>query len=374
MRSAILAILWVPFVVFSAPARGGEVDLSGTVLDAVTKAPLPDVPVRITSALNVKTDAEGSFAVRFSTGFETLDLVANAGHADGRYCEGKRTVSAASQAVRFELLPRFGTFSGVVTDAVSGQPLAGIEVVLGFEGSAQSPVKTDGAGRYLIQAAAFRDHDPDKPEDRYVLRANSGSADADYLPRARGSLRPAPFADTSRPTGVDFALTPRHGHAVVTVVDAGDGRPLPGVHVTFGIPGSVKGDGKTDAGGRVVLKLPAFADESDLAKGPKAWWVVANTDRESGAYLKGKVGEFTVLPDAGTDRATRILCRLPREGAGQGAETTVTGPGTEAKPGQGTICCEECAAEIGRLRREIEVLRTLVDALTERIRRLEAGE
>ena len=267
------------FVGVTAGAAIGGIDFSlavggtitGTVTDAGTAAPLPGVYVYVYSGggvwiHSVITDASGVYtASGFLSGTYYLRTENNLGYIDELYnnlpCPGggcvvttgagvNVTVGATTSGIHFGLAGG-GTISGTVSDAGTGAPLAGVQVLFyAATGDYAGFVVTDALGAYVKSGLA----------GTYFLRTVNSLGYVDEL------YNNIPFTGTScaipvtigtnvsvtagaTTSGIDFGLAVG-GTITGTVTDARTGTPLTGVQVNvFDASGAPVAYGSTNTSG-----------------------------------------------------------------------------------------------------------------------------
>ena len=136
-------------IVFSSGAR----TVSGVVTDAVTNEPIEGVQVMMQSGWTMfmgMTDNQGKYSFEVSEPDLVYTLTANAA---GYRTYAEENVSVAEgNIVRNIALDKL-TISGVVTDAKTNEPLAGVRVVLSDERWTEWEVTTDENGTYSFEIA-----------------------------------------------------------------------------------------------------------------------------------------------------------------------------------------------------------------------------
>jgi hypothetical protein len=236
-------------------ANKGEVDV--TVVDSTTGLPIPGA----TGSLVPSSEScvpDGGGGPADATGLITylgvltgLDDTTSAScqltmSAAGYYALGPNffvpvnTGQTTHVTVQLEPLLQ-GMFQGTVTDAVTGQPLAGVLVQ-----SQGLDSVTDAAGHYsLTSNALLGDHNAPQLDD--VSATKSG-----YL-----SAEDSVTVTSGQTSTLNFALTPQCGSAIVTgtVYNAVNQQPIPGATV------EEFNDDQTsiaDANGQFRLTVPVF--------------------------------------------------------------------------------------------------------------------
>jgi alpha-tubulin suppressor-like RCC1 family protein/uncharacterized surface anchored protein len=264
-----------------ALAWGGMI--AGTVTDAGTGVPLAGVAVSAYNASGAAVGsgtvdaagnyliaglATGTYYVRTSNTLGYEDEVYNNLPCPGGTCPPVTTGSGVSvtgggttSGISFGLVP-LGGFTGTVTDASTGAPLAGASVrAYTANGSAVgSSVTTNDLGAYTRTGL---------PAGTYYVRTSNtlGYVDEQYDNQpCPGGTCPSAAAGTAVTvltgalTGpIDFALVPG-GIITGTVTVAGTGAPLAGVSVqVYGASGNPLGGAVTTNAGGVYTKtgLPA---------------------------------------------------------------------------------------------------------------------
>ena len=254
----------------AAMAHGAQI--SGTVTDAATNAPLPNVDVGITDAsgalvTTLETDSRGRYVApalaggTYKVSFSSTsggNYVAQTYNDRGSLAQGDPvTVSTGQTAAGINAALQPGaTISGTVTDAVTHAGVAGIPVVVyASDGTPAAFGTTDGAGAYTVPRLA--------PGSYRVGFDDDGTGG--YLPQfadgvsSLASARVIAVSAGQSVGGVDAALV-TGGQLSGTVTDASTHAPLSGVTVTVydlvggGSVGSVQTDG---TGAYTVTGLPA---------------------------------------------------------------------------------------------------------------------
>lgn len=204
--------------------------LTGTVTDAYTGAPVPNATVAI-GDLTMTTDEQGRFQTERWRPEDTLALQAPAYEPVSLPLAGQPGVGESGVfTVTITTALRPNVLSGRVTDAYTGAPLSGAEVVLNNDDTLRTTTDTDGL--YTLTGV---------PESFTVtVRA------PDY----------APASETiSRATRLDVSVRPNTLRGQVTNVYTGE--PIAGATVTLADLRTT-----TDAEGRYLLRdLPAEQGE-----------------------------------------------------------------------------------------------------------------
>lgn len=227
--------------------------ISGTVVDAVTGAPLEGAAVSA-GRHSTRTDAAGAFELQRVSAGDISVLASKAVYIDESAAVG--LAAGASESVTLKLQPiTWGTITGVVTDAETGKPLANAEVVVGSQA-----LRSDRSGRFRAEKVAAGSLRISGKMPAY----EPGSVAADLQPDAERD--------------VTLALQPiRIGDISGSVLDAKTGEPIAQARVTTGRLAA-----ETDAAGRfsfesvstgnsvVGARHPDYANGSVTADVPPA--------------------------------------------------------------------------------------------------------
>ncbi len=145
--AAFLLLLLAALV---AGCSSQPVVLTGTITDAYTGAPIPAASVAL-GETTVATDANGVFATPRWRASDTMAVSAPNYEALSLPLEGRPEL-AASEALTLTLNTalRPNTLVGAVTDAFTGGPVAGAEVVASFNVTDTLSATTDAEGRYSL--------------------------------------------------------------------------------------------------------------------------------------------------------------------------------------------------------------------------------
>ncbi|GAB4109845.1 MAG: putative glycoside hydrolase [Roseiflexaceae bacterium] len=207
----------------AACSRQPDVALTGTVTDAYTGQPVPAASIAL-GEQNLTTDSSGAFNITNWSTKETLQVSAQGYEPT--------TVDLAAQpqlaqptppAVSIQTTLRPNTLSGTITDAYTGQPIAGVTIEATTSVTATVTATTDANGSYRLAGL---------PET-FSLTATM----ADYE---------AASADLNRTTTADLTLRPNTLRGLVT--DSYTKAPIVGATVTAGTTSAT-----TDAEGRYLL-------------------------------------------------------------------------------------------------------------------------
>lgn len=242
---------------------GGQI--SGTVTDASTNAPLPSIDVSVSDQAgnfitSTQTDGAGQYTVSgLPTGSYEVSFSSSTGGAGGNYVfqayDGEPSLAqddpvavTAGQTtgdIDAALTPG-GQIAGMVTDLSTGAGVSGVHVtVYDSSGTPVSWGTTDGAGRYSVLGL---------PAGIYRVGFAPSSA-GNYLPQYSDGETSLDAADSVTVAagqmvgGIDAAL--QHGGQISgTVTDASTRAPLQGITVTlYDSGGSSEGSVQTDANG-----------------------------------------------------------------------------------------------------------------------------
>lgn len=228
---------------------GGKI--TGTVTDAATGLPLQGVEVHIHDPANSHitlgfTDADGKYSSfdGLPAGNYLVMAFNHARYVDELYnhqpCPGASCTGAggtlvpvtlgSTTAIDFALNPG-GLLAGTITDSISGQPVAGVQV-LAYDTSGRriTTASTDSAGAYQVFDGL--------PTGSYLLRTSNSRGFVDELYRDIACLAGLCRLSTGTPvpvfigqeSRVDFQLLPG-GKISGTVRDAFTGMPLQSIPV-----------------------------------------------------------------------------------------------------------------------------------------------
>ena len=270
--------------------RGGTI--AGMVTDTATGAPLAGVAMRVftssggSASRDVVTNALGAYAasglptgtyyVASSDAFPFVEQLYDGFPCPGGTCAvtagtGVGVTAGATTAHVDLALTRGGTITGIVTDAATGAPLAGVavRVLTASGGSASRGVMTNAAGVYTAPGLAT---------GTYYVATSNAFPFVDQL--HDGVPCPGGECDIASGTGVgaaagatlagiDFSMV-RGGVIAGAVTDAGTGAPLPGISVmAYTAAGAWAGQAWTNASGR--YQVPGLATGSYYVRTSNAY-------------------------------------------------------------------------------------------------------
>ncbi|MEP6753182.1 MAG: carboxypeptidase regulatory-like domain-containing protein [Candidatus Dormiibacterota bacterium] len=203
-----------------APTGVGTV--SGVVTDALTGSTVAGATVSYLGG-STTTDSGGIYTLASLPDGNTTVTASHAGYTDQSAVVVITTGSTIQQD--FALAPLQGSIGGVVTDSLTGQPIAG--AVVSYSGGA---VTTNGSGAYSFTGVT---------EGSYGVSAGR----AGYSGQSR-QVSVGPGANAAQ----NFPLAPLPGSVAGTVVDVATGTPLAGATVSYS-----GGNASTDSEGRYSI-------------------------------------------------------------------------------------------------------------------------
>ena len=268
--------------------------ISGIVADAVTNAPLSGVAVTYVAG-STTSNAQGRYT--FSNVAQgTFTLTASTPNY-GSQSQTATVGAGASVTQNFGLAPNPATISGTVTDATSGQPIAGATV--SYSGGSTS---TNAQGQYTVTNVG---------EGSYAVTA----AAANYAGQSETVSVGAGATVTQ-----NFALVPNPGTVWGTVTDASTNQPVGGATVSF-------------SGGSTTSNAEGIYSLSNVPEGVIAVTAAATGYGSQSSTLTMAAGggatlNFALPPDPGTitGTVTDAATNLPLGGAtisyGGGTATT----------------------------------------------------
>ena len=202
-----------------ALGQAGVGTVGGKVTDAATGSPVAGAKVSYAGG-STTTDSDGMYNLTSLPDGSTTVTATRTGYTDQSAVVV--ITSGGTTAQDFALDPLPGSIGGVVTDSLTGLPIAGAPVM--YPGGA---TRTNAAGAYSL----------------------TGVAEGSYTVIAAATGYVQQFKQVSVGAGEDvvqgFALAPRPGSVAGTVVDAGTGAPLIGATVSYS-----GGQASTDGLGR----------------------------------------------------------------------------------------------------------------------------
>jgi carboxypeptidase family protein/calcineurin-like phosphoesterase family protein/Big-like domain-containing protein len=200
-------------------AQAGVGTVDGKVTDAATGLAVAGVKVSYTGGTTT-TDSDGMYHLTSLPDGNTTLTATSAGYTDQTAVVVITAGSTTQQD--FALAPLPGSIGGVVTDSVTGRPIAGAQVTYSDGGT-----RTNAAGAYSLAGVT---------EGTYAVSVSA----AGYVPQVK---------PVSVGAGADvvqgFALVPVPGAVAGTVVDVATGIPLAGATVSYS-----GGQTSTDGSGR----------------------------------------------------------------------------------------------------------------------------
>jgi len=227
------------------PCEGPVGSIAGTVTDAHTAHPIPGATVQCLGR-STTTASDGSYLLSDVYAWSRYTVTANAQNYYSDSVTDVSVVGGDTTVVDFALHTSVGSIAGTVTDADTGQPLAGSTVRCGG-----SSATTAGDGTYLLTEI---------PEaDGYAVTATAPN----YYDQSVTDVSVV-GGDT---TIVDFALHTSVGSIAGTVTDAETGNPIASATVTCDSFTTT-----TDADGTYLLPdVPEGDAYAVVAKAPGYW-------------------------------------------------------------------------------------------------------
>lgn len=239
LGAVLVAVFVLVLVSGSALAQVGT--LEGTVADADTGLPIPGAMLVAWSTeggagLPGQGESGGHYAFTDAGGVYTFsDLAAGeyrvfCGKVGYYLTDAVATVvEGGTTTLDFALQPKvFGSVSGVVVDAVTGQPIVGARVGLRPVGGDVGPGGPGGGGFWLNAVTG--------PDGSYLIERipagdyQAGASGHGYYPSDHVSIT----VIDGETTVADFALEPlSFGRVEGLVTDAASGSPIAGAHVAL---------------------------------------------------------------------------------------------------------------------------------------------
>ena len=259
--------VWV-FVLslFVVVACGSEtIPLTGTVTDAYTGKPLASAVVQVGSA-KAMTDAKGAYSIeRWQRTGDFQVTSADYEAVTIKFAERKWPDTLTAADTKIDVVIRPNVIRGVVNDAWTKKPLAGVVI----KASATISMTTGADGQYVLQGV---------PES-FTLNAIY----PEYVPFS---------APVSKTTQQDIALA--NGNLSGTIKDQYSNAPLSDVVITAGDV-----TGKTDAKGAYQLKnVVARADVNYSLEGYATQKIDASTTATIDVTLRPDVLKGTIVSGA----------------------------------------------------------------------------
>lgn len=226
-RRSPAAFLLLLLAALVAGCSSQPVVLTGTITDAYTGAPIPEASV-VVGETSVATDANGVFATPRWRKSDTLAVSAPNYEALALPLEGRPELEAGDAlTLTLNTALRPNTLGGAVTDAFTGGPVAGAEVVASFNVTDTLTATTDAEGRYSLAGV---------PEELTLsVRA------PDYAPAEQQISRATSLDLTLRPNVLTGTVTDRFSGvgvagATVQVGDAEGVTAADGAYRVEGVP------------------------------------------------------------------------------------------------------------------------------------------
>lgn len=228
---------------FSLVPNGGAI--SGTVTDANTTSPIAGATIGLflgnAFITSTTTDGSGNYSFPNLAPDDNYNVVAIAS-GYGAQVKSATVTAGNTTIVNFELIASQGTIAGIVTDAVTTNPIEGATVTVFLDGLRTiTSVDTDASGNYSISGLA---------PGNYTVVAEA--------PGYQIASTPAVVV-ANLTTIVNFALISNPGTITGVVTDLCTGFGIPGVLITVFDGSSVVTFGITDQNGQYFI--------NDLAPG-----------------------------------------------------------------------------------------------------------
>jgi len=300
MRILLQMVSWRFFVLvlslFFVVACGSEtIPLTGTVTDAYTGKPLASAVVQVGSA-KAMTDAKGTYSIeRWQRTGDFQVTSADYEAVTIKFAERKWPDTLTAADTKIDVVIRPNVIRGVVNDAWTKKPLAGVVI----KASATISMTTGADGQYVLQGV---------PE--------SFTLDASYPEYVSFS------APISKTTQQDIALA--NGNLSGTIKDQYSNEPLSGVVITAGDV-----TGQTDAKGAYQLKnVVARADVNYTLEGYATQKIDASTTATIDVTLRPDVLKGTIVSSA-DGAPVRHATIIATDDMAKSAQATVRIDGTD---------------------------------------------
>src|SRR6476646_9427924 len=141
-----LAAFAITLAALLAACGGPEIPLNGTIIDAYTGKPVPSATINLGGA-QLSTDAGGKYQVVKWSEKDTLQIAANGYEPISIVlAQQPQFAKPTPPAMTLDAKLRPNTITGAITDAYSGQPLAGALV----KASTALSATTAADGRYTL--------------------------------------------------------------------------------------------------------------------------------------------------------------------------------------------------------------------------------
>jgi hypothetical protein len=146
IRRLPLAAFAIALAALLAACGGPEIPLNGTIIDAYTGKPVPAATINLGGA-QLSTDAGGKYQIAQWSEKDTLQIAANGYEPVSIVlAQQPQLAKPTPPAMTLDAKLRPNTIGGTITDAYSGQPLAGALV----KASATLSATTAADGRYTL--------------------------------------------------------------------------------------------------------------------------------------------------------------------------------------------------------------------------------
>jgi len=146
IRNLPLVVFAIALAALLAACGGPEIPLNGTIIDAYTGKPVPAATINLGGA-QLSTDAGGKYQVAQWSEKDTLQIAANGYEPVSIVlAQQPQLAKPTPPAMVLDAKLRPNTVGGAITDAYSGQPLAGALV----KASATLSATTAADGRYTL--------------------------------------------------------------------------------------------------------------------------------------------------------------------------------------------------------------------------------
>ncbi|NTU79386.1 MAG: carboxypeptidase-like regulatory domain-containing protein, partial [Chloroflexales bacterium] len=149
-RRSPAAWLFLLLIVVLTGCGARPVVLTGKITDAYTGAPVPQASV-VVGNTTVTTDANGVFSTPSWRKTDTLAVSAPNYEVLSLPLEGRPELAASDAlTITLDTSLRPNTISGTITDAYTGKPLPGAQIVATYAATSTLSATTDDTGRYSL--------------------------------------------------------------------------------------------------------------------------------------------------------------------------------------------------------------------------------